>query len=207
MQKIIDISLPLDNQTIIFPGNVSVTLETHAQMPVASSHLSKIVMGSHSGTHVDAPLHAIVGGMTIDKIPLETFVGLCRVIDFTSSKEAITLDDVKRENIRAGERILAKTTNSARGFEKFYDDYIYLDGDAADYLADIGITLFGIDYLSVKKRGSADNRAHTSLLKKSIPIIEGINLKNVLEGNYTLICLPLKFIGLEGAPARTILLQ
>ncbi|HEY4512506.1 MAG TPA: cyclase family protein [Candidatus Paceibacterota bacterium] len=207
MQKIIDISLPLNNHTIIYPGNASVTLETHAQMPESSSHLSKIIMGSHSGTHVDAPLHTIIGGATVDTIPLETFFGPCRVINFTSSKEAITLDDIKRENIKKGERILAKTSNSERGFEKFYGDYIYLDGDAADYLGELGITLFGIDYISVKKRGSKDNRSHTSLLSKNIPIIEGINLKDVPVGIYKLICLPLKFIGLEGAPARAILLK
>ena len=136
-KKIIDISLDLSNSTIVYPGNVPITLDNHTLMPEHSSHLSKIVMGSHSGTHIDAPLHAMIGGSTIDELPLDIFVGDCRVIDFTSSKEAITIEDLKRENIKAGERILAKTSNSSRGFKTFYDDYVYLDADAADYLADI----------------------------------------------------------------------
>lgn len=206
-QKIIDISLSLDNGTIVYPDNVPIILEEHAKMPAKRSHLSKIIMGSHSGTHIDAPKHAIIGGATIDAMPLETFVGPCRVIDCAASKEAITIEDLKRERVKKGERILAKTANSARGFKEFHPDYIYLDGDAADYLADLGVALFGIDYLSVKKRGSPDNRPHTSLLKKSIPIIEGIDLSTVPAGEYTLVCLPLKFIGLEGAPARAILLK
>lgn len=207
MKKIIDISLALGNGTIVYPDNVPITLEEHAHMPEKRSHLSKITMGSHSGTHIDAPKHAIIGGATIDALPLRAFVGPCRVIDYTASKEAITIDDLKKAEVKRDERILAKTSNSARGFEKFYDDYVYLDGDAADYLAELGIALFGIDYISIKKRGSADNRAHTSLLKKSIPIIEGLDLSSAPPGEYTLVCLPLKFVGLEGAPARAILLK
>ena len=206
-KKLYDISLALDEKTIIYPGNAPLALEDHATMPDKSSHLSKITMGSHTGTHIDAPKHAIMGGATIDALPLEAFVGPCRVIDCASSKEAITIEDLKREKVKAGERILAKTKNSLRGFEKFYEDFIYLDGDAADYLAELGITLFGIDYLSIKKKGSTDNRSHTSLLSKNIPIIEGIDLSLVSAGEYTLVCLPLKFIGLEGAPARAILLK
>lgn len=204
---IIDISLPLDEKTLIYPGNVGLSVLVHQAMPTNNTHSSKITMGSHTGTHIDAPSHAVLGANSLNQMPLETFVGPCRVLDFTGSKGSIKTEELKAKNVKAGERILAKTTNSLRGFETFYDDYVYLDGDSADYLAELGIKLFGIDYLSIKQRGSKDQRPHTSLLSKNIPIIEGVNLKEVSEGEYELFALPLKFTSIEGAPARVILIQ
>lgn len=204
-KKIIDISLPLSDKTVVYPGNVPLVIETHAHMPEASTHLSKITMGTHTGTHIDAPMHAVIGANTLDQIPLDTFVGVCRVIDAT---HRLAGECVKKEDlgdVLAGERILIKTSNSIRGFDSFYDDYVYLDGDAADWLADMSVGLVGIDYLSIKQRGSKDQRPHTSLLENNIPIIEGINLNHVEAGHYEMICLPLNFVGVEGGPARIIL--
>lgn len=205
--KIFDISLALHEKTVIYPGNVGFEITAHHEMPEHATHLSKIIMGSHTGTHVDAPCHAVMGGKTLDEISLETFVGPCRVLDCAGSVGSVGIPTLKKNGVKKGERILVKTQNSLRGFETFYDDYIYLDGDAADYLAELDITLFGIDYFSVKQRGSKDQRPHTSLLSKNIPIIEGLELSEVPAGSYTLVCLPLKFIGLEAAPARVVLLK
>lgn len=204
-KKIIDISLPLSSETIVYPNNVPLEIETHAHMPEATTHLSKITMGTHTGTHIDAPMHAVLDADTLDQIPLDTFVGLCRVVDASHRGPG---ESVKKEDlgeVLKGERILIKTSNSIRGFEEFYNDYVYLDGDTADWLAEIGVKLVGIDYLSIKQKGSKDQRPHTSLLEKNIPIIEGINLNNVNAGFYELFCLPLNFIGVEGGPARAIL--
>lgn len=206
--KIIDISLPLNNKTPIYPDNVPLSIDVHHAMPDYSTHLSSITFGSHTGTHIDAPAHCVVGGFTLDKIPLETFVGICRVLDFSKETgEAVTLEFLKNKNIKKGERILLKTKNSVRGFKEFYDDYVYLDGDAADYLVNLGILIFGIDSLSVKKRGGADVRPHTSLLEKNIPIIEGLDLSKAEEKEYELFCLPLNFIDIEGSPARAVLVE
>lgn len=203
--KIIDISIDLSNKTIVYPNNIPLSIETHAHIPESTTHLSKIIMGTHTGTHVDAPMHAVLNASTLDQIPLESFIGICRVIDVTHRGPG---ESVKKEDlgeIFPGERILLKTSNSIRGFENFYEDYVYLDGDAADWLAEIGIKIIGIDYLSIKQKGSKDQRPHTSLLQKNIPIIEGINLNHVGAGEYELICLPLKFTGVEGGPVRAIL--
>lgn len=205
--KIYDISIPLNDRTVIYPGNTPLSVEVHREMPEHATHLSKITMGSHTGTHVDAPRHAVSDGVALDQIPLETFVGPCRVLDCTKSVGAVKIEDLKRNKVKKAERILVKTQNSLRGFGTFREDYIYLDGDAADYLAKLGITLFGIDYFSVKQRGSKDQRPHTSLLSKNIPIIEGLDLSQVPAGDYTLVCLPLKFTGIEGAPARVVLID
>jgi arylformamidase len=204
-KKIIDISLPLSDSTIVYPNNVPLKIETHAHMPDSTTHLSKITMGTHTGSHIDAPMHAVIGASTLDQIPLETFIGICKVVDAThrSPGEGVKKEDIGE--VKSGDRILIKTSNSIRGFENFYDDYVYLDGDAADWLAEMKVELVGIDYLSIKQRGSKDQRPHTSLLEKNIPIIEGINLNHVDPGYYELICLPLKFIGVEGGPARIIL--
>lgn len=206
--KIIDISLPLNNNTPVYPKNVPVSVSVHQKMPEASSHLSSITFGSHSGTHIDAPAHQIQGAPNLEIFPLENFIGKCRVLDFSNSdEEGVTKKMLEEKNIKTGERVLLKTKNSIRGFKEFYDDFIYLDGDAADYLAQLQILLVGIDALSIKKKGGSDNRAHISLLSKNIPIIEGLDLSQAKEGEYELVCLPLKFTDIEGAPARAILIK
>jgi arylformamidase len=144
----------------------------------------------------------------LDSIPFETFIGPCRVLDFSNEEgKAVTKKFLETKYIKKGERILFKTKNSLRGFETFYDDYIFLSGDAAEYLASLEVLLVGIDSLSVKERGSKDNRPHTALLSKNIPILEGVNLKDVEEGEYELICPPLKFLDIDGSPTRAVLLQ
>ncbi|MCH7952173.1 cyclase family protein [Patescibacteria group bacterium] len=205
--KIFDISLTIDSNTIVYPGNPEVEITPHHTIPQHSSNLSKIVFGSHTGTHVDAPKHADNRGAGVDNVDLYACFGPCRVLDMTQVKDAIRIEDLSAHKIQRCERILVKTRNSFRGFERFYEDFVYLDGDAACWLAEKEIVLFGIDYLSVKKRGSKDNRAHTCLLSKRIIIFEGLDLSRVDPGEYTFVGLPLKFKGLDGSPARAILIQ
>lgn len=206
--KIIDISLPLNNNTPVYPGNVPLSVSIHHAMPEHATQLSSITFGSHTGTHIDAPGHAIVGAPMLDDIPLEVFVGSCRVLDFSNEQgESVSMEMLKNENIKKGDRVLLKTRNSTRGFTDFYDDYVYLDGDAAEYLVGLGVSLVGIDALSIKKRGGSDHRPHTALLSKNIPIIEGLDFGKVDSGEYELVCLPLNFTGIDGAPARAILIQ
>jgi arylformamidase len=206
--KIIDISLPLNNSTPVYPGNVPLSVSIHHAMPEHATQLSSITFGSHTGTHIDAPGHAIAGAPMLDDIPLEIFVGPCILLDFSNEQgEAVSMEMLKNENIKKGDRVLLKTRNSTRGLKDFYDDYVYLDGDAAEYLVGLGVSLVGIDALSIKKRGGSDHRPHTALLSKNIPIIEGLDFSKVDSGEYELICLPLNFTGIDGAPARAILIQ
>jgi arylformamidase len=206
--KIIDISLPLNNSTPVYPGNVPLSVSIHHAMPEHATQLSSITFGSHTGTHIDAPGHAIAGAPMLDDIPLEIFVGPCILLDFSNEQgEAVSMEMLKNENIKKGDRVLLKTRNSTRGLKDFYDDYVYLDGDAAEYLVGLGVSLVGIDALSIKKRGGSDHRPHTALLSKNIPIIEGLDFSKVTSGEYELICLPLNFTGIDGAPARAILIQ
>lgn len=215
--KIIDISVPINNETVVYPNNPAVVIETVAKTASSSSQLSKISFGSHTATHIDAPSHTIEYGDPIEYYSLENFIGECQVFDFSylNPGELIKISDFEKalngeslnnkKEIKAGARILVKTSNSNRGYEEFYEDFVALSGDCADWLAEKNIYLFGIDYLSIKKRGSADNRAHNSLLAKNIPILEGINLKDVTGGTYEIFCPPLKLTGVDGAPTRAIL--
>lgn len=203
--KIFDISLPLNEQTITYPGTTPLKINP-TRSSVTGSVLSEITMSSHTGTHIDAPSHVIEGGKTIDQIDLATFFGPCRVLDFPKIKKGINVSDLESKKIKEGERILLKTSNSNWGFDKFYG-YVFLTSEAAVYLAGLNIKLVGIDSLSIKKRGLQDNRAHSELLSKNIPIIEGLNLGNIEEGEYTLVAFPLKFTGIDGSPARIVLIR
>ena len=212
--KIYDISIELNNETVVYPGNASVNITDYARIPEASSNLSKIEMGSHTGTHIDAPFHVANDGEKLGKFPLNYMVGEAKVFDlsYLQPGEAIKIEDFEKtldsvNGINNGDRILVKTSNSERGYKEFYDDFVYLDGDAAGWLAEKGIVFFGIDYLSIKQKGSKDNRPHTELLDKNIPIAEGVNLKDVPEGIYQLVFLPLKISEIDGAPARAILID
>jgi arylformamidase len=202
--EIIDVSLPLHTHMVVYPNNPVFEVE-----PIESttSFISRLALGTHTGTHVDAPAHAEKGAAGVDELPLEAFVGPCRVLDMTQVEEGISVADLEAAEIGEGERILVKTRNSSRGYDEFYENFIYLDGDAAEYLASKDIRLFGTDYLSIKKKGSMDNRPHTALLSKMIPIVEGLDLSKVEPGKYTFVALPLKLVDLDGSPVRAILMR
>lgn len=187
-----------------YPGNPETLFE---EQRGATSVCTKLTLGTHTGTHIDAPRHIFEKGMSIDHMPLEAFVGTCRVLDMTHCEEAIYKKDLVEKQIDAGERILLKTKNSFSDQDVFVDRYIYVDGEAADFLAELNIQLLGIDALSIKQRGGKDYRAHASLLEKNIPIVEGLSLQAIPEGAYLFIGLPLCLQGVDGSPVRAVLIE
>lgn len=200
---LIDISLPLFPGSVTYPNNPEVEFET---LPTQSNVITHITFGSHSGTHIDAPSHAkILDGATIDQISLDIFHGEARVLTLLNVRSQIQLKDLESKNIQTGERILLKTSNSSRWDEGFFEDFVSLSPEAAEYLASKEILLVGIDSLSIKQKGSPDNTPHTHLLSKGIPIIEGLDLSQAEEGRYTLTAFPLKFTGIDGSPCRAVL--
>lgn len=202
----IDISIPLTDGMVHWPGDPPVSIKRVKDMAGgATANLSMISMGTHSGTHVDAPLHFIDGGNGVDTMPLETLVGKARVIAIRDA-ESIKPEELKEHRIRRGERILLKTRNSSRLWQRkeFAEDFVYLSDDAAKFLAARGVRAIGVDYLSVGSyRDGGDT--HRALLGGGVWIIEGINLSAVAPGSYYLVCLPLRIVGGDGAPARAIL--
>jgi arylformamidase len=203
--NIIDISIPIRQGMVVYSGNPDVIIEEIASQ-ASKSIISKITFGSHTGTHIDAPKHAIAGAMSLDEVPLEAYFGTCRVIDCTQDPVSVSRESMERAAIQSGERILLKTRNSIRGYDTFYPDFIFLSPEAAEYLASRAI-LVGIDYFSIKQKGSTDNRPHTLLLEKNIPILEGIDLSKVETGLYTLVAFPLRLHQGDGAPSRAILIK
>jgi arylformamidase len=161
--------------------------------------VSVLVASSHSGTHIDAPAHYIEGGLTIDRIPLETFIGPVTVIDLGSRRSAVRAEDIRPFLNR--ERLIIKTDYSA--VTEFDPAYAYLSSDAADLVAASGIRVIGIDTPSIEEyQGTGD--VHRRILGAGIPVIEYLDLSAVSEGDYYMIALPLKITDGDGAPARII---
>lgn len=204
IKKIFDASIPLETRMIAYPGNPAFRV-TPIKTP--TTFISEITMSSHAGTHVDAPRHILPDGAGVNAIPLNVCIGPCRVLDLTAVRQQITIADLKPQRIRKNERILFRTKNSLRGFAQFYDDYVFLDGDAAEFLVRRGVALVGIDALSIRQRAAVDQRPHTALLKNDIVIFEGLDLAAIPAGRYFFIGLPLKLARLDGAPSRVVLLE
>jgi arylformamidase len=170
--------------------------------------LSVYSMGAHSGTHIDAPMHFVRDGASIDRVPLEPLLGAARVIDIADAVQAIDAAELNRHDWKGAERVIFRTRSSLRGWmtsSTFHRDFAYIAPDAAQLLADAGVQLVGIDYISAEQFGAPAPMTHRILLGKGIPIVEGLALAGVPAGDYDLIVLPIKVAGHEGAPARAVL--
>ena len=170
--------------------------------------LSVYSLGAHSGTHVDAPMHFIAKGGAVDRIPLEPLIGTARVIEIPDSIQAIDAAELSRHDWKGVPRILFRTRSTLRGWmdsSNFHKDFAYIAPDAAQLLADAGVLLVGVDYISAEQFGAAAPRTHQILLGRGIPIVEGLDLRSAPAGDYDFVVLPLKVAGHEGAPARAIL--
>jgi arylformamidase len=207
MTNWIDISVCVRTGMAHWPGDIDVSVARVSSMAEgAPCNLTQLHMSAHTGTHMDAPLHFVDGAISIDQMPLAATVGVARVIELDVA-EVIGRADLKPFGIEAGERLIIKTPNSARCWEtdEFIKDFVYISGDAAKYLVERKIRSVGVDYLSVAGFYKDTIETHVALLKAGIWIMEGLNLRHVAPGSYDLVCLPLKLIGADGAPARAIL--
>ena len=206
----IDVTVPLRNGMVVWPGDIKVQIEHRVSTKREQVHMNSwINMGVHTGTHMDAPLHFIANGKSIDRLPFDVTVGPARVIEI-KDKVSIKPEELKQYNIKRGERILFKTRNSPQCWQtdSFAADFVYITRGAAQFLVDAGVKLVGVDYLSVgspsdPEKGMKDT--HDILLGAEIWLIEGMNLTEITAGNYNLICLPLKLMNTEGSPVRAIL--
>jgi len=205
--KIYDISVTLSNSLPTWPGDPEIKIEKALDLAKGDpATVSRISMGSHTGTHLDAPGHFLRGGKTIDQIPPEVFLGKARVYELSVSRR-IDAEDLKRLSWEGVERVLFKTRNSVECWndEIFHEDFVHLCEDAAQYLVERGLKLVGIDYLSVEAFGSTSFPVHHTLLRNEVLPLEGLNLSQVEPGEYELICLPIKIKEGDGAPVRAIL--
>lgn len=206
-QHWIDISVPLRNGMPHWPDNPPLQINRTMDLDCGDeATVSTIFIGSHTGTHMDAPLHFIKAGRAIHEMPLIATIGPAQVIEIRHP-EAITLDELRRHTIRPGERLLFKTRNSLLrwGERDFMEDFVYLTTEAARWLVQQHVRTVGIDYLSVGGYEKNGPEVHEVLLGGGIWIIEGLDLSGADPGCYDLICLPLNILQGDGAPARALL--
>jgi arylformamidase len=205
--RVIDISVPNGVGQHVYPGDPEPKIESVRKIANGDvANLSLLTMGSHTGTHVDAPYHFIKDGARLGQVSMDRMVGEALVADLRgrASIDASALKDVP---IKRGDIVLFLTDNSARwAAPSFQRDFTYLTKDAADVLVEAGVKAVGIDYLSMEQFCRPDFPVHHRLLGQDVFVIEGLDLGAVTPGRYTLVCLPLKFPELDGAPARAVLL-
>jgi arylformamidase len=203
-----DVSIPITATMPVWPSDPPVSLTPIAHLARDQSHtvrVTKIDMGSHTGTHIDAPWHMVENGRRLDEIPLETLIGPALVVEIPGAR-SITRPHVEQVNFHGIPRILFKTENSRHWNDgRFYEDFVYLEPEAAELLVEREVKLVGIDYLSIDKFQSERHPSHFVLLRRNVVIIEGLNLSRVEPGKYRMTALPLNLQQVDGAPTRVIL--
>jgi arylformamidase len=209
-QVIYDISLPISESLAVWPGDPPVNIRQSSHIAKGdNATISWLTFGAHTGTHVDAPAHFILDGNGVDTIDLNILVGqtvVVEALDVTS----LTVSALESLSIPRGfDRILFHTRNSQlweKECSTFNSEYVAIPEDGAKWLVSHGFRLVGIDYLSVApfKNGTP---THRELLSAGVVIVEGLNLCGIRSGIYQMICLPLKIVGIDGAPARAILID
>lgn len=204
--RYLDVSVPLAAGIPAYPGNPEFDLQPVKRIANGgSSNVSRLIMGTHTGTHVDAPQHFFDGSAPVDTLALDLLLGRARVVD-VPRRGGITVEDLAGAGLREDLRVLLKTPNSALwNGSAFKQDYTHLTEAAARYLVDQGVKVVGIDYLSIEQFKKAGAPAHRALLSQGVIIIEGLNLSEAEPGMYELYCLPLRIAGADGAPARVVL--
>lgn len=204
--KLIDVSVPLDATLPTYPHNTPFSLEPVKRVARGeSSNVSTLHMSAHTGTHVDAPRHFFDEGPGAEALPLELLIGRTRVVEVVS-RSGISAADLSAIDLSEELRLLIKTHNSRLwGSPDFHPDYVGVTESGARHLVDHGIKVVGVDYLSVEQFRAPGAPAHHVLLGAGTIVIEGLNLADVDPGVYEMICLPLRIVGADGAPARVVL--
>lgn len=202
----IDVSVPLDANLPLYPGNTPFSIEAIKRMARGdSSNVSSLHLSAHAGTHVDAPNHVLDGAAASESLPIELLIGRTRVIEITT-RTGIGRDELAGYDFSEDLRLLIKTANSRLwASPDFHKDYVGVTEAGARYLVERGIKVVGVDYLSVEEFKKPGAPAHRTLLGAGVIVIEGLNLLDVEPGIYEMFCLPLRVIGSDGAPARVVL--
>ncbi len=209
--KILDISVSVDRNSPVWPGDPAVVLERYMAMADGDvANVSRLVCSVHTGTHVDAPVHFIEGGSAVEQLSLDVLIGPAVVAELPEAL-AIKRSDLEGLALAPGtKRLLIKTSNSVLwqdGQSEFHEDFVALTPEAASWIVERQLELIGVDYLSVQRFADAEPVTHRTLLASGVVIVEGLDLSGVEPGSYQLICLPMKLVGSDGAPARAVLMS
>lgn len=208
-RTILDISRPIFTGMAIYPRNPPVEIAAAKRIARGdSSNVSLLTLGSHTGTHVDAPLHMDDAGAGVDGVSLDAMIGPAIVVDIPDDVRAIGAADLE-ERIGSHTRVLLRSRNSARfaASGAFEEDFTFLAPDGAALLVERGVRFVGVDALSVEQYHAGHHRSHDALLRAGVAVVEGLALENVAPGEYQVVCLPLRLRGCDGAPARVVLIR
>ncbi len=205
-----DISLPVSESLPVWPGDPPFRLSHPSHLDRGDvMTLSRVEMGAHTGTHVDAPAHFLPGGTTVDALDLGVLIGPAQVV-YTPGVDAISAAVLETLDLSpSSTRVLFRTRNSDlwnEGEGEFRPDYVGITTAGLRWLVDRGVRLVGIDALSVAPYDETVV-AHQLLLAKGVIVVEGLNLTGIAPGEYLLVCLPLRLNGAEAAPARAVLID
>jgi len=207
---IYDISLPISESLVVWPTHPPIRISQPRHLEKGDhATVSEIRMSAHTGTHIDAPNHFLPKESGIDALDLNLLVGVTLVVDATHAEQISASELAVMQIPDNTERVLFLTRNSERWHrnqEEFFEDYVGITNSGAEWLIKHGILLVGIDSLSVATFGQ-NVPTHKALLGAGITIVEGLYLKGISPGMYNLVCLPIKLMGLDGAPARAILIE
>lgn len=204
--KIHDISRLISEDMYVYKNKEEKKIKRTIVSDYTKGHYyeSRLDTDMHCGTHIDAPLHMVENGSTIDKYDLSLFIGKCKVFDLTNVKEFIKKDDIANLDIQKDDIIIFKTTNS---FDKEYNPkFVYIEEDAASYLVEKGIKTIGIDAMSIE-RGKEGHPTHKIILGANIGVIEDLALADIKQGHYFLSALPLNIKDSEASPIRAVLIE
>jgi len=201
--KIYDISVLLDEDIAVYPGDPGIEIQQVEIFADNGWNITKFSMGSHTGSHIDTPLHISDTGAGIDSIPLQQCLGRGKVLDFThiENGKCISQADLEERDIQKDDIILIKTHNSSTNNREFRSDSVYPGVDAAQYLVKKSIKAIAIDHFTI-----GPNEIHTTFLQNNILVYESLNLGDVEDGEYFFIGFPLK-IKTEGSPVRAVLIE
>jgi arylformamidase len=205
MFKLYDISMTIQPSMQVYKNKEEKKpiLKNVSNFSTGKAYETQLTLDAHTGTHIDAPLHMIENGATMDTIDLESLVGPARVLDLTHVADGISQADLEPFAIQPGEWLLFKTQNSFS--EEFNFEFIYLKEDGAHYLQGLQVRGVGTDGLGIE-RAQPNYATHRTLLGAGIHVVEGLRFKDVPAGNYFMVIAPLKLAGIEAAPARAFLL-
>jgi arylformamidase len=199
-----DISPPITESLAVWPGDTpprrEVLLDLRRGDAITLSTLHATV---HLGAHADAPSHYGADAPTIDRRPLDLYVGPCQVVRIDAARNA----HIRPEDLAApieAPRVLIRTGTFPER-ERFSTDFAALSPEFIDRLADRGVRLVGVDTPSVDPFDSKDLPAHRACLRRDVAILEGLVLDGVPAGLYELIALPLNLVGFDASPVRAVL--
>lgn len=212
MGRVIDVTIGVQEGMLVWPDDPPVVIQPWALTARGDpANVSELRLGSHTGTHVDPPAHFADHAVTVDQLDLDVLVGPATVVDVSGGLRSIEVEDLEALSLPATvERLIFKTDNSSfwpPNPTSFPDHYVSLSAEGARWLVDRGIRLVAIDFLSIEPAGEGDFPVHRALLGAGVILVEGLDLSEVTAGEYIFVCLPLKLVGGDGAPARCVLIE